>query len=137
PTRSERSRRRAVASPPPRPRATSPTPSTARRVLECGTTTRRRRRNESRSCQAVDERRAELPANRASWPGSLRSDHEADCLRVLGPLRQLGRELAPARGGEPVELRLAAAIRMAPLGVEPALGFQTVECGIERAFLDL
>src|SRR5689334_18463442 len=67
----------------------------------------------------------------------LRRDHEVDGLGVARPLRKLGGELAPAGGGELVELRLAISLRVSPLCSEPSLLLHAMERGVERAFGDL
>ena len=48
-----------------------------------------------------------------------------------------GHKLAAALGGELVEARLAAVVRFAPVGRDPAAFFQAMQRGIERALLHL
>ena len=62
--------------------------------------------------------------------------HEVDAGRQALPLRDFGLELLAARLRQRVEARAAVVLRRAPFGRDPALVFEPVDRGIERALLD-
>src|SRR5438270_13848259 len=63
--------------------------------------------------------------------------NEVDSLRDARPMLLFGQELFSPRGCQFVIARLAIVIGNAPLGFDPALRFQAIERGIERALLDV
>src|SRR3954451_17264593 len=66
-----------------------------------------------------------------------RADHQVDRARQPVPVGELGVEAAAARFGQRVELHLAAVVRLAPLGLDPALLLEPVERRVQRALLHL
>src|SRR5512132_4034528 len=52
------------------------------------------------------------------------------------PLFGLGAQLLASDGGQPVELRLASELGLAPFGLDPPFPFHAVQGGIERALFD-
>ena len=66
-----------------------------------------------------------------------RTQNAGDERRHAVPLLTLRVELASARRGQPVELRLAFVVRFTPLAGDPALVLQPVERRVQRSLLDL
>ena len=64
-------------------------------------------------------------------------EDQVDGAGEAGPVVQFRFEAPAACGRERIKARLAIVLRGSPLGANPALVFQAVECRIERSLADL
>src|SRR5262249_50491623 len=60
-----------------------------------------------------------------------------DGVGQLRPARTLGQQMLPAGVGEPIDSDALFVLGEVPLGGDQLLAFQAMECGIERAGVDL